>query len=87
MIDLKTACQNILSKYPNKYIHVVNEFDNVYGFILLNKEEKINECTGIFKITAMDKQTGQIMDDLLGFEAIFEGDYKQYTQKELERIL
>lgn len=86
MIELKKACQNILSRYPGKYIHAVNEFESVYAFILLNEGEKIEECTGILPFTVMDKQTEQITENLIGFEDVLQGEYKQYTRKELEGL-
>ena len=86
MISLKDACQKILSRHPDEYIHVVNEYETVYAFILLNKGEKSEDCTGIFFASTVDKQTGEIEDDRLLIEDIFSGDFKQYTRKDLEGL-
>ena len=86
MINLKEACQIISSKYPGEYIHVVNEFETVFGFILLKKGENISEITGILPVSTVNKKTGEVTDNLWGYEDVFQGDYKQYTQSDLERL-
>lgn len=86
MISLKEACRTILSVNPDKYIHVANEYKDVYAFILMNKGENVNESTGILLMSTVDKKTGQITDNLFGFEDVFQGDFKQYTREELERL-
>ena len=86
MIKLKEAYQNMLSKYPDKYVHVVNEYESVYEFLLVNKGEEVTENTCFMFTTDMDKQTGVITDGLLGMGDKDLNNYKQYTQKELERL-
>ena len=86
MITLKEACQTILSTHPNKYIHVVNEYEKVYAFVLMNKGELVNESTGLLFFTTVDKETGLITDRVWGIDDTVQGDYKQYTQEDLENL-
>ena len=86
MINLKEACQIILSKHPGKGIHVVNEWENVFEFILLNKEEIGSKPSGILPISTVNKKTGEVTDNLWGYEDVFQGDYKHYTHSDLERL-
>ena len=84
MINLKEACRLVLSKHPGEYIHVVNEYENAYEFILLNKDEEPDEFISILCATVINKQTGQIKDSLLGMDPTCQGRYKQYAKEELE---
>lgn len=86
MISLKDACKKVLSEHPGKYIHVVNEYDEVYAFILMNDGEQVTETTGILVPTTVYKETGEMTDDLWLYEDVFQGDYKQYTRQDIERL-
>lgn len=86
MISLKDACQKVLSEHPGKYIHVVNEFDDVYAFILMNNGEQVTGTTGILVPTTVYKETGEMTDELLGYEDVFQGEYKQYKQEKLRDL-
>ena len=86
MIGLKEACQIILSKHPGQYIHIANEYKDVYAFILMNEGERVTETTGILFMSTVDKTTGNVVDNLLGHEAVFKGDFKQYTRKDIEGL-
>lgn len=84
MINLKEACKLILSKEPDKYIYVVNEYKDVYEFILLNKGEDAASATFLINTTVVNKHTGVIEDGLLGIGEAVQGDFKHYTKEELE---
>lgn len=86
MITIKDAYQKILSKHPDEYVHVANEYESVYGFILLHKRELATDTLGLLMFSTVDKHTGNITDDLLLGEGGLNGPYKQYTQKDLEGL-
>ena len=90
MITLKDACKKVLSEHPGQYIHVVNEFEEAYAFVLLNEGEDIRGVTGILIPTTVYKETGEMTDDLLFYEKFYEdvlqGNYKQYKQEELRNL-
>lgn len=87
MISLREACQKILAAHPKEYIHVVNEYDNVYQFCLLNKGEIVTDTTFIFWTPAVVKSDGRIIEKLCGVEKIFNGEYKQYNKEYIENLL
>jgi hypothetical protein len=86
MVSLKEACDKILKANPGQYIHVVNEYKDVYQFVLLNEGESIRYVTFIPYTPAIMKDTGECLMDVCGSEEIFNGDYKQYTASDLERL-
>ena len=86
MIGLKEACNKILSNHPGEYIHVVNEFETVYAFVLLNEGETIDTIDCLITFSTVDKRTGEISDGLLGYEDVFQSEYRQYTREDLRGL-
>lgn len=84
MITLKDAAALVLSKHPDKYIHVVNEYDDWYQFVLLNNGETVGPMTFIFYTPAVNKHTGVLNDEATIMDDFTEGDYKQYTKEDIE---
>ena len=82
MVDLKEACRIALSESPDDYIHVVNEYEDAYEFILLKKGSSIGDYSFVIPST-VDKRTGEFRRDD-GWS--HDGSYKQYTREELERF-
>lgn len=86
MTSLVDACRKVLAQNPNKYIHCVNEFDDVYQFIMLNNGEN-NEGVSIICDTPMiDKKSGVLKDGTM-LDAFKMGEYTQYSRDEIESIL
>ena len=86
MVDLKQACDKVLSVHPGEYIHVVNEYEDAYQFILLNEGEEMTGATFVFNTPGVIKSTGILIDDACDMDDIFKGDYKQYTRSDIERL-
>lgn len=91
MVTLKEACKEVTSKHPKEYIAIVSELENVYAFTLLNKGEKIENCTFLPWLTIVDKMDGTVTDGILISEEpvaneIIRGDYKKYTTQDLEKL-
>lgn len=86
MIEIKEAYCKVLKKHPNEFVHVVNEFKDNYAFLLLNKGEIVGPATFFCDYTVVNKETGNITEEVPMFEDIFQGDFKQYTREELERL-
>lgn len=86
MITLKDACQKVLSKHPDEYIHAVNEYEQAYEFVLLNKGEQMTETIGFLFTTIVNKKTGNITEGQLLGEYGFGETFKHYTREELERL-
>lgn len=87
MISLKDACQKVLSNHPDEYIHIVNEYDGIYEFVLLKKGERITETTGLLFAPIVNKQTGEIIEGFLLGEYTFGNEIlKQHTHSQLERL-
>ena len=72
MITLDEACASILSKYPSKYIHNINEYDEAYQFFMMNNNEVITDTT-FFCTTPIV----EIMEDVCIIDDIVQGDYKR----------
>ncbi len=87
MVNLTEACQIILATHPNEYIHVVNEYENVFQFILLNKGEEVTDTTFVFWTPTINKIDGKCIEDVCGIEDVFQGEYTQYSRDEIESIL
>lgn len=87
MIGIKDACRKILSTHPNERIHTVNEYDDIYEFVLLNKDEQISENTGLIFAPVMDKLTGKVTEGLLlGERTLNKEPLKQYTEKDIKGL-
>lgn len=86
MIGLKEACEKILSNHPGEYIHIVNEFETIYAFILLKDGYTIDTIDCLLMVSIVDKRTGAITEGLLGHEEVFQGDYRQYTREDLRGL-
>jgi hypothetical protein len=86
MITLKDAVELVLSKHPDQYIHGVNEYDDWYQFILLNKGETIGPMTFIFHTPAVNKRTGVLNNEATIMDDFTEGDYKQYSKEDIESL-
>ena len=87
MIGIKDACRKILSAHPNEYIHTVNEYDDIYEFVLLNKGEQVSDTIGLIFAPVMDKLTGEITEGLLLGERTFNKEpLKQYTDKDIKGL-
>ena len=84
MITLKEAYNKVLSKHSKEYVHHVNEYNNYYQFILLNKGEKITDGTFIFNTPAVSKQTGELIDDATIVDDIFKGNYEKVSLSQTE---
>ena len=80
MTNLKEACQKVLPKHPNEYIHVVNEYEQAYEFVLLNKGEQMTPTTGLLFAPIVNKETGDITEDLILGEYGPGKTFKQYNQ-------
>lgn len=85
MVSLIDACKIVISQFPNKYIHVVNEHETVYAFVLIDKGVKMTGQYGIVLFTIVSKASGAVEEGYLGIEDELQGDYKQYTAEDLER--
>lgn len=87
MFGLKEACQKVLTKHPGEYIHIVNEFNDSYQFVLLNNGEDANSVSCIYWSPAIIKSNGELIDDAYFGHPIFQGEYTQYTRTEIENLL
>jgi hypothetical protein len=65
---------------------VVNEFKDAYYFVLLNDGEVVGPTTFVFWMPSVIKETGELIEDSCGLEEMAQGDYKQYTASDLERL-
>ena len=79
MITLKEAYNKVLYKHPKEYVHHVNEYNNYYQFILLNEGEKITDNLFIFNTPAVNKQTGELINDATIVDDIFKGNYERVS--------
>lgn len=86
MIGLMEACQRVLDKNPNKHIHCVNEFDDLYQFIMINDGESIEEVSFICDTPMISKKSGELKDGTI-LDSFKMGDYVQYTREQIESIL
>ncbi len=86
MITLKDACKKILAARPNRYIHCVNEFKESFEFMMIPKGMTPNDMNGTLCSDAVDKEDGAVRETWMGDE-LFQGDYKQYSRSEIERLL
>ena len=67
MISLKEACIKVLDSHPGQYVHVVNEFQHVYAFVLLDDGTTFRDYSIICGFTTVNKQTGEMEDDVAPF--------------------
>jgi hypothetical protein len=86
MVSLKEACQKVLARHPKEYIHLVNEYKDVYEFSLRNKGEKAEGMTVEYDVPVVDKKNGKLIDPVSVLDKRLQGDYKQYTVSDLERL-
>lgn len=86
MVSLKQAYQNVLNKHPDEYVHCVNEFEGCYAFILLNKGEVAEGVTFFCEYTVVNKESGKMFEHVWIVDDMVQGDYKQYTKSDLERL-
>ncbi len=86
MTELIEACRKVLNKKPNKYIHCVNEFDNVYQFVMLDNGVDIKDVSFVCNTPMIDKRSGKLMGGTM-LDALKMGDYIQHTREEIESLL
>lgn len=86
MITLKDACKKILAARPNQYIHCVNEFEKAFAFVMVPEGMTRLEMGGTFYADAVDKEDGAVRKTWMDDE-LFQGNYKQYSRSEIERLL
>lgn len=86
MVALKQACLDVLKNHSSKRIHIVNEYERFYQFLLLNKSEKVTGWTFIGLCTIVDKESGQIIEDVSIADDRFFEPYKQYLEEDLEKL-
>lgn len=86
MITLKEACKKILEARPNQYIHCVNEYEETFAFVMVPNGYTRDDLGGTLCADAVDKKNGHVRETWFGDE-LFQGDYKQYTAKDLEGLL
>lgn len=87
MIGLREACQEILKKHPDEYIHVVNEYEDAFQFCMLNKGEDATDTTFIFWTPTVYKSDGRIDEEIHILDDKLNGEFTQYTREEIESIL
>lgn len=87
MIGLKEACQVILKRHPNEYIHVVNEYEDAFQFCMLNNGEELTDTTTIFWTPTVYKSDGRIDEKIHILDDKLNGEYIQHTRDEIESLL
>ncbi len=78
MVALYEATKKVLSMHPNEYVHVVNEYKDVYQFMLMTVGEDVTGTTFIARTPAVNKRTGEVIDNACIVDDMFQGDYKQH---------
>lgn len=84
MITPYDAYKKIVSDNPDKYVHVMNEYDDRYTFVLINKDEEVCDTTFVFWISVMDKHTGRI-EEIPFYEAFANDDYTRIDISKFEK--
>lgn len=79
MVTVDKAIKAILLKNPDKYIHVVNEYDTFYAFMLLDRGQSIDDIDIMYEATIVDKRTGEIKYNVPIIDEMFKGNYKRLT--------
>ncbi len=87
MISLKDACTLVLKNNPGQYIHVVNEYERVYEFIVLGKGIRIEDYGLMLSTIAVEKQTGAYLGRLSIADPLYDSPYKQYPEECIEDLL
>lgn len=86
MTELTEACRRVLKENPNKYIHCVNEFDDVYQFVMLDNGVDVEDVSFVCDTPMINKKSGELVNGTM-LDAFELGDYVQYTRTEIERML
>lgn len=86
MVTAKQAYEKVLKKHPHEYVHMMNEFAENYAFLLMNKGEVVGPATFFCEYTIVNKETGDVTEEVPAFDSAFQGNYKQYTMEDLEGL-
>lgn len=85
MVTLKEACEIAKKALPGYYIHCVDEFENVYLFVMVLNGRTITEMDCGTAADIVDKRTGKYEFSDIGDKRL-QGDYKQYRREDLEKL-